>query len=146
MSLSRRALFTLIVFPLVAVFLAGCAGKSQQAGLPMLAMDQLPADVQSAPVTVREAYQFAAANPSLMKQIPCYCGCGAMGHRSNYDCYITSVAADDQITFDNHALGCSICVDITQDVIRLSGQGQTPAQIKSYVDSAYSKYGLSNMP
>ncbi len=109
-------------------------------------MDGMPAEVRSAPSTVQQAYRFAIANPDLMKQIPCYCGCGAMGHTSNYSCYVTSVAANGTITYDNHALGCSLCVDITQDTMRLDKQGKSAADIKAYVDSTYSKYGPSNIP
>ncbi|MCJ7432528.1 MAG: PCYCGC domain-containing protein [Anaerolineales bacterium] len=109
-------------------------------------LDQMPAEVQSAPVTVQTAYQFAAANPDVMKQIPCYCGCGNIGHTSNYSCYVSGVDDKGNITFDNHALGCSICVDITQDVMRLLKEGKTVPEIKAYVDAIYSKYGTSNMP
>ena len=110
-------------------------------------MDQMPTEVQSAPVTVQEAYQFAAANPDVvMKNIPCYCGCGNIGHTSNYSCYVSRVDEKGVITFDNHALGCSICVDITQDAMRLLKEGKTVPEIKAYVDATYGKYGTSNMP
>jgi hypothetical protein len=78
----------------------------------MLPSDRLPTQLQSAPTSVREAYRFAAANPDLMKQIPCYCGCGAVGHTSNYACYVSGQGAQGQLAFEFHALGCSICVDI----------------------------------
>ena len=47
---------------------------------------------------------------------------------------------------DSHALGCSICVDITQDAMRLLEQGKTVGEIKAYVDQTYAQYGPSNMP
>ena len=109
-------------------------------------MDQMPADVQAAPVAVQEAYQFASINPDNMKNIPCYCGCGDIGHTSNYDCYVSDIDAKGTIKFDNHALGCSICVDITKDVMRMLQDGQTPAEARAYVDAAYAKYGPSNIP
>jgi hypothetical protein len=112
----------------------------------MTPLDQMPAEVQSAPVTVHEAYQFNAANPGLMKDIPCYCGCGDIGHTSNYDCYISNVDASGKVAFDNHALGCSICVDITQDVMRILREGKSPQDARAYVDATYSKYGPSNIP
>lgn len=114
--------------------------------LYMLPMDKMPEDVQNAPVTVQEAYQFASINPDVMKDIPCYCGCGDIGHASNYECYVSSVDEQDNITFDNHALGCSICVDITQDVMRMLRDGKSPQEARSYVDATYSKYGPSNIP
>jgi Protein of unknown function with PCYCGC motif len=43
-------------------------------------------------------------------------------------------------------LGCSICVDITQDTMRLQKQGKSTAEIRSFIDQTYSQYGPSNMP
>jgi hypothetical protein len=105
----------------------------------------MPAEVQAAPASVRTAYQFAAANPDVMQHIPCYCGCGGIGHESNYDCYVADVAADGTVRFDGHALGCSICVDITQDAMRLLREGKPVPEIRLYVDATYSRYGTSNM-
>jgi hypothetical protein len=96
----------------------------------MMSFDHMPSQVQSAPVTVQEAYQFAAANPEVMKTIPCYCGCGSIGHTSNYSCYVSSVDDRGNIVFDNHALGCSICVEITQDVMRLLREGKSRRKSK----------------
>ncbi len=109
-------------------------------------MDGMPGDIKSAPTVVRQAYQFAAANPEVLKHIPCYCGCDDIGHTSNYSCYIAGVDDNGQITYETHALGCSICVDITQDAMRLLKQGKTVGEIKSYIDLTYSQYGPSNMP
>jgi len=126
----------------------GCGSATQSSDHPlnMAPLDQMPADVRSAPVTVQQAYQFAAANPDVMKGIPCYCGCGAMGHASNYACYVKDVAADGKVEFDSHALGCSICVDITLDTMRLLKEGKSVPDIKVYVDKTYAQYGPSNMP
>lgn len=127
--------------------LTACGGTSSASGraVSMAPMSDMPAQVQSAPVTVQQAYQFATANPELLRQIPCYCGCGAMGHTSNYDCYVSGVDSGGKPTFDTHALGCGICVDITQDAIRLAKQGKPVAEIRAYVDQTYSKFGPSNM-
>ncbi len=144
-----RLFFTTLVFlSLLASLLSACSSSSAStadaSGLAMASMSGMPAEVKSAPVTVQQAYQFAAANPDVMKQIPCYCGCGEMGHTSNYACYIQN-ETDGKFTFDMHATGCSICVDITQDTMRLLKQGKTPQQIKAYIDQTYSKYGPSNI-
>ncbi len=141
----RKLLFFSLMGLILLAFLPACSGQSQnQPG--MMPLGQMPAEVQSAPVSVQQAYQFAAANPEIMKQIPCYCGCGAMGHTSNYSCYVQSVDASGSSTFDNHSLGCSICVDITQDVMRFQREGKSIQEIRTYVDNTYSKYGPSNMP
>ncbi len=135
-------LFLLAVFLLAA--LPACAGQSQN-GLSMAPLDQMASEVRSAAVPVQQAYQFAVANPDTMKQIPCYCGCGAMGHTSNYSCYVKNVGANGQVTFDDHALGCSLCVDITQDVMRLQRDGKPIQEIRAFIDNTYSKYGPSNI-
>lgn len=145
---SRPQSFVLIVAlaTLLATTLLACSTSVQAASAPLMPMDKLPAAVQSAPMIVRTAYQFAAVNPEVMKQIPCYCGCGNIGHTSNYSCYVSHADQQGTITFDNHALGCSVCVDITQDAMRLLREGKTVPQIRAYVDATYSKYGTSNMP
>jgi len=145
MKISHKFLFILLISIIALASLPACSTQ-QSTALDMMPMDQMPAEVQSAPVTVQEAYQFAAANPDVMKNIPCYCGCGNIGHASNYDCYVSSADEKGVITFDNHALGCSICVDITQDVMRMLQEGKTPAEARVYVDATYAKYGPSNIP
>jgi hypothetical protein len=109
-------------------------------------MDDMPAEVKDAPVSVQQAYQFAVANPDVLQQLPCYCGCGAMGHTSNYACYVSGADASGKLQYDSHALGCSICVDITQDAMRMLKDGKSVPEIRSYVDETYAQYGPSNMP
>lgn len=137
---------------ILALFIAlagtGCAGtrgQTESNNMNMAPMADMPADVQAAPASVQEAYRFAAANPEVLMQIPCYCGCGAIGHTSNYACYVSGKEEDGGLSFDSHALGCSICVDITQDTMRLLNNGKSVAEIRSYVDQTYSQYGPSNM-
>ncbi len=136
----------LLILPFFSLIVTGCSNSSTQPGLAMASMDGMPQDVKSAPTVVQQAYQFAAANPDVMKHIPCYCGCGDIGHTSNYDCYVDGADSNGQLTFDSHALGCSICVDITQDVMRQLKQGKPVAEIKTYIDQTYAQYGPSNIP
>lgn len=151
MKYSRRLMIFSILFalPILLGLLSGCSGKSNssnQGSLTMASMDDMPAEVKAAPVTVQQAYQFAVANPDVLKKIPCYCGCDDLGHTSNYDCYVSGVDADGKVNFDAHALGCSICVDITQDTMRLLKQGKSVPEIKAAIDQIYSQYGPSNIP
>jgi hypothetical protein len=140
------------IFLLFALILTGCSGSDmiedplKDETLKMLPVAELPADIRAAPLTVQQAYQFAATNPDVLGQIPCYCGCGAMGHTSNYACYVAGQDQDGTIQFDNHALGCSICVDITLDAMRLLKEGKAVDDIRGYVDNTYSQFGPSNMP
>ncbi len=141
------ALLVAILVP--TVLATGCAsnaaGASSSGGeMKMAALSMLPAEMQGAPTTVREAYQFAVANPDALKNVPCYCGCRAMGHTSNYSCYVKESKADGTVVYDNHALGCSLCVDITQEVMRLSRAGQSPGQIHAQVVADFGSYGPPN--
>jgi hypothetical protein len=122
---------------LLAGMLAGCA--------PALNDAVLPPEVESAPRVVRQAYEFAGAHPELLSRLPCYCGCGGVGHESNYDCYVTAGAFPETITYDLHALGCSICVDITRDAMRLLASGHSLPDIRAEIDRTYSAFGPSNM-
>jgi hypothetical protein len=145
-SKTRKLLFLSLIVVLFSTAISACSPQTKTSDLKMISMDQMPANVQSAPVTVQTAYQFAAANPDIMQNIPCYCGCGNIGHTSNYDCYVSGKDAQSKISFDNHALGCSICVDITQDVMRMLRDGKSPQEARAYIDATYSKYGPSNIP
>ncbi len=146
----RGLSFLMALMISASILLPSCSSagnsSSDSTGLAMASMDGMPAEVRSAPTTVQQAYQFAAANPEVMKHIPCYCGCGAMGHTSNYSCYISAVDASGTITYDSHALGCSICVDITQDTMRLLKDGKTLPEIRLFIDQTYAQYGPSNIP
>lgn len=147
--LSRSASFTrkpwlILFFLLAGVLIAGCSSESSTPAYQLAPLSEMHPFVQDAPVAVQQAYQFAHANPEVLKQVPCYCGCGAMGHTSNYSCYIDDTNSD--LAFDNHALGCSICVDITQDVMRLMKDGQSLADIQMFVDGKYAAFGPSNIP
>jgi hypothetical protein len=134
---------TILSLLIISIGAAGCSSNGPQTAehnFDMAPMSKMPKSVQEAPVAVQEAYQFAVANSEVASQIPCYCGCGAMGHTSNYACFV----ADDsngEIAFDEHALGCSICVDIAQDTMRLLDEGQSVDEIFTYVDNTYSRFG-----
>ncbi|CAG0937680.1 hypothetical protein TFLX_06629 [Thermoflexales bacterium] len=145
----RRVMLLIFILSLASGLLTGCgsraAATSTDHDLKMAPMSMLPDEVKSAPAVTQQAYQFAVANPDVTQHIPCYCGCGALGHTSNYSCYVESVDAAGKPKFDGHALGCSICVDITQDAMRLTKEGKSPQAIKLYVDKTYSQYGPSNM-
>jgi hypothetical protein len=148
-GLSLKTLCLLASLILADGLLAGCGASGATPSHPALAMapmDGMPAEVQAAPLAVQEAYQFAVANPEVLSEIPCYCGCGGLGHKSNYDCYVDSVDGSGGFTYDPHALNCAICVDITHDTMRSLRAGHTLAEARAHVDSTFARRGPSNMP
>ena len=135
----KKRICLLVLIPVF--FISSCAGE--QLPYTLAPESMLPSFVVDVPPRVREAYRFAINNMEEMKNYPCYCGCGAMGHTSNLSCYIHDVDREQNITFDDHATGCGICVDITQDVMRLLREGRSSVEIRAYIDATYSAFGPS---
>ncbi len=52
----------------------------------------------------REAYAFALERPDVLQYIPCYCGCAALGHRSNLECFVRS-APGGGVVLEAHGAG-----------------------------------------
>ena len=104
-----------------------------------------PAYVQADPRT-QEAYAFALRSPDLLRWMPCYCGCGAMGHGSNVDCYFKPTMAGLTPRYEEHASYCDICVDITLMAKHLLAQGQTLGQVRAAIDQAFGGGGAPGTP
>jgi hypothetical protein len=107
----QRLTCSVLLLAAVGALLAGCGGApasdvpSETTQITLAPESALPEFVRGAPPQVREAYRFAVANPDVLKNYPCYCGCSAAGHRSNLDCYIKEQQPDGTVVFDNHAFG-----------------------------------------
>jgi hypothetical protein len=145
-AISRRVLrigylFVLVMMISASSLLTGCSGSSSNQSLSMAPMSQMPVEVQNAPTMVKEAYQFAVANPEAVKNVPCYCGCVGSGHTSNYSCYVQETKPSGEVVFDYHALGCSLCVNITKDVMNMTKAGKAPQEIRAAIDKTYAQYG-----
>lgn len=140
----RLAIWLPALFIVAALSVACAAGAAQPAAVKLAPASALPREMQAAPAAVRTAYQFAVANPDALANVPCYCGCGAIGHKSNLACYVKEFGADGKPVFDDHALGCSICVDIATDVMMMTAEGKSPAAIRQQIVDVYSKFGPAN--
>jgi len=87
-----------------ALFWPGESGKTSRA-YALAPESALPPNVRRAPPNVREAYRFAIANRETLRFIPCFCGCGTEGHKSNADCYVKDIRPDGSVVFDFMSLG-----------------------------------------
>ena len=133
-------LILLIIMVFAALGISGCGNDdAQHTDREAMLLDT----IKAAPESVRQAYRFAVEHPEILAYQPCYCGCGAMGHTSNLDCFVREIRSDGSINYDSHALGCGICVDIAQDVMRLTNEGLSQPDIRTYIDNKYSPFGPS---
>lgn len=87
-----------------------------------------------------EAYRYAMEHPLVLQWMPCYCGCGAMGHGNNLDCYFEPNATGS-IVFEEHASYCGVCVDITLRTKQLATSGATLASIRTAIDAEFGSVG-----
>lgn len=101
---------SLLFVTLLSVLVSACTSQKETGKLELAPVSALPKEVQDAPVAVREAYQFALANPDVLNKIPCYCGCGEghageAPHKSVKDCFVREINADGAVVWDWMGLG-----------------------------------------
>jgi hypothetical protein len=92
--------------------LVGCArgtagsssGSTESWPIARPAQGAWPSVFWRAPPETQLAYRYALANRHILDFIPCYCGCGVNGHRSNADCYVHAVRGD-VVELDTHGFG-----------------------------------------
>lgn len=80
----------------------------------------------------KRAYEAAAANASVLYQLPCKCHCTRMGHTSLRTCFETT-----------HGAGCDVCMKEALYAADQTAKGKTPAQIRDGINrSEYQKIDL----
>jgi len=97
--------------------------------------------VAKAPLAVRQAYEYAASNQQILQFVPCYCGCGSIGHEDNLSCFVAQFAQDGWLVLDPHATACNTCVGIALEAMSLEKQGVTVKDIRRSIDEKWSKVG-----
>jgi hypothetical protein len=102
-----RPLVMALLLGLLLLVGSACTGADHQTReeLTLAPASALPDFVRDGSSQVKGAYRFAIANPDVLSVIPCYCGCGAIGHKNNLQCYIKDRQPDGSIVFENHAFG-----------------------------------------
>jgi hypothetical protein len=100
-----------------------------------------PAYVDANGAATSEAYAYALTRPDLLQYMPCYCGCVAMDHRSNLDCFLRPRQAGMSISFEEHASYCVVCVDTALMAKRMLAEGASFATIRAAVDAEFGDTG-----
>jgi hypothetical protein len=105
------------------------------------AWEARPDYVRALPAEWQAAYAFALASPEVLQWLPCYCGCGGMGHRSNLDCFFQRREAQAEVVFEEHGSYCDICVDTANMAASMLREGKTMIQIRAAVDLTFGGRG-----
>ena len=158
---SRTGLLLVMTFALVAApGVSGCSAQGPEtaawtvgpaAATPKVAMGSGSGRSQAmeaawaarpafarADARTEEAYAFAMASPQVLAWLPCYCGCGAMGHGSNADCFFKpTMDGLSSLQFEEHASYCGICVDTALMARQMLGDGQSLRAIRDAVDTTF---------
>jgi len=84
----------------------------------ILTKDQLWGENAQSPFQTH-AYELASKIPAVIHQMPCYCFCDRMGHKSLHSCFEGT-----------HGAQCDICMKELYFVYGQKKKGQTIAQIR----------------
>lgn len=87
---------------------------------------------------VRATYDFAAQHPEVLSFVPCYCGCGADGHKHNESCFVARRDAKGNVVeWDTHGFGCTICIDVAREAMQLYSSGADVVSIRAAIEKKW---------
>ena len=87
---------------------------------------------------LKDAHIFAADHPEVASYIPCYCGCGSMGHKNNADCFVESRDKQGRVvTWVPHGAACAVCIDIAVESMRMRNSGASVTAIRKQIQGEY---------
>ncbi|MHB1361614.1 MAG: PCYCGC motif-containing (lipo)protein [Thermoleophilia bacterium] len=84
-------------------------------------------------------YRIAAVNQDILEQVPCYCGCvrDPEKYQNLKDCFYNRNTGG----FDEHAAGCTTCLDEAGDIGQWKQDGLSVKDIRQRIDEKYSERG-----
>jgi hypothetical protein len=87
---------------------------------------------------VRATYDFAAQHPEILQYVPCYCGCGADGHKANDACFVARRDTKGNVLeWDTHGFGCTICIDVAREAMQLYSSGADVVSIRAAIEKKW---------
>lgn len=125
----------LLAVALAILFLTGCGGQSRQ---DTATETNFPEFVYRSEQSL-EGYKIAVAFPETLKFVPCYCGCSQdpEKYQNLQDCFINRQTGD----FDEHAAGCTTCLDEAMDIGQWQKEGLSNREIRDRIDAKYTERG-----
>ncbi len=141
--MKRRAMVLFV--PISLLIAAGLVGASIVWGWPGAGGPprEFPDVVYESP-RIERAYRLASDHQRLFARVDCYCGCVSLlkePHHNLLDCFM-----NDDGTFEPHALGCTICLDIAEDAVEMLARGRSADEVGSLIDEKYESVGPSTSP
>ena len=127
----------------MSLILAGCGSKINKEKWTLDKKNQpFPDYVLNSSEKVQETYMMAAKYPEVVAAVPCYCGCVAEGHKSNLDCFVKKMGANNSVEeWDQHGIGCDTCIDIARDAVEMHLEGKSPKDIYHLITEKYNDLG-----
>ncbi len=87
---------------------------------------------------LKDAHVFAADHPEVASYVPCYCGCGTMGHKNNADCFVGTRDEAGRVTsWVPHGAACAVCIDIAVESMRMRNSGASVSAIRAQIQNEY---------
>jgi hypothetical protein len=87
---------------------------------------------------LKDAHIFAADHPEVASYVPCYCGCGSMGHKNNADCFVEARDKEGRVTsWVPHGAECAVCIDIAVESMKMHNSGASVAAIRKQIQGEY---------
>ncbi len=117
------------------------AGSQGEAAAVNASWSARPAFVSTAAAATQEAYRFALERGDVLRYMPCTCGCAAMEHRSNLDCFLKPASTAGRAAWEEHASYCDICVNIALTAKRMIGDGRTLREVRAAIDQQFGGAG-----
>ncbi|MBW6471121.1 MAG: PCYCGC domain-containing protein [Methanosarcinaceae archaeon] len=134
-QINKQIMLVVVVGILSAgIFVSFGNSKTNAADDELASSLNLPGYAYSSPITLK-AYEYTTLNPQIIDQVPCYCGCGGLGHESLLNCFMT-----DDGEYDNHASQCDICVGEVIKIKKMYENGLSIDVIRANIDKDYRKY------
>lgn len=97
------------------------------------------------PIVGVDEYNTNILHQHDLEKIPCFCGCGEIGHTSNHNCFFT-YNEDGQRILEKHGEYCQVCLDLTNIYVQLKDEGKPLQEIREYIDRLFEGYIPTETP
>jgi hypothetical protein len=85
-----------------------------------------------------QAFVFAAEHPEIASYVPCYCGCQAMGHSGNEDCFVKARSESGDVTeWEPHGVECAVCIEVATRSRQMQASGAGVTSIRTAVEREF---------